>query len=156
MEALSTSQSGKIAEYFLACAVMSVSTGRLSPFLPASDDHGIDLIVMDKATAASVAVQVKSWRTSKGTERPTVQFDVRKATFLSSPRVALVAMVLSPDSLAMELGWVIPMPRVPELAVEQASKFALSPSRSPASADRYAPFRHMDIVGLVEAIGNLI
>ena len=35
---LSTGQSGKIAEYFLACALMSASGGRLSPFPPASDD----------------------------------------------------------------------------------------------------------------------
>ncbi|MBA4227704.1 MAG: hypothetical protein C0456_13835 [Hyphomonas sp.] len=153
MDALSTGQSGKIAEYFLACAVMSASGGRLSPFLPASDDHGVDLVVMDRLTHGCLGLQVKSWRASLGAERRTVQFDVRKATFNPTPRLALAMVVLDPETLTMEVGWLMPMQAVPSVSVEQADKFALTPSRSPASSDRYAGYRHTEIGSL---IGGLI
>lgn len=58
---LTSSQKGTISEYFVATALMTASDGRLSPFVPLSDDHGIDLIVLDKETGRSVSVQVKSW-----------------------------------------------------------------------------------------------
>lgn len=153
---LSTGQSGKIAEYFLACALMSASGGRLSPFLPASDDHGVDLLVMERESVATLAIQVKSWRADKGAGRGTVQFDVRKATFVPSPRIALSALVLSPEDMALEVGWLIPMDRVPELAVEQAGKYALAPSRSPGSVDRYSPYRYADVSALTGAIADLL
>lgn len=156
MHELSTGQSGKIAEYFLACALMSASGGRLSPFLPASDDHGVDLLVMERESTATLAVQVKSWRADRGVGRGTVQFDVRKATFVPSPRIVLAALILSPADMSMEAGWVIPMDTVPELAVEQVGKYALAPSRSPGSADRYSPYRHEDVAALTGAIEGLL
>lgn len=156
MDALSTGQSGKIAEYFLACAVMSASGGRLSPFLPASDDHGVDLIVMDRLTHGCLGVQVKSWRASLGAERRTVQFDVRKATFRPTPRLALAMLVLDPDTLTMEVGWLVPMEAVPSVSVEQVDKFALTPSRSPASLDRYAGYRHTEIGSLVSGLADMV
>lgn len=156
MDALSTGQSGKIAEYFLACAIMSASGGRLSPFLPASDDHGVDLIVMDKLTHGCLGVQVKSWRASLGAERRTVQFDVRKATFRPTPRLALAMLVLDSETLTMEVGWLMPMEAVPSVSVEQAGKFALTPSRSPRSSDRYTPYRCPNVAQLISSLGKLI
>ena len=152
MDVLSTSQSGKIAEYYLASAIMSGTAGRLSPFLPASDDHGIDLVAMDKLSAACLGIQVKSWRASRGQNRNTVQFDVRKATFLATSRLVLVAMIIEPSEMSFELGWLIPMDRVPAIATEQPSKYALSPSRSHDSKDRYANYRHTDVKSLVLAL----
>ena len=156
MVVLSTGQSGKIAEYFLACAVMSTSGGRLSPFLPASDDHGVDLIVMDRETNGCLGVQVKSWRASLGAGRATAQFDVRRATFRPTPRLALAMLVLDPEALTMEVGWLVPMDRVPSVSVEKADKFVLSPSRSPDSADRYVPFRHRTVASLVGGLSDLL
>lgn len=156
MDALSTGQSGKIAEYFLACAIMSASGGRLSPFLPASDDHGVDLIVMDRLTTACLGLQVKSWRTSLGSERRTVQFDVRKATFRPTPRLALAMFVLDPATLTMQIGWLMPMDVVPSVSVEQADKFALAPSRSLKSADRYAAYRHVDVGSMVAGLAGML
>lgn len=156
MDALSTGQSGKIAEYFLACAVMSASGGRLSPFLPASDDHGVDLVVMDRLTHGCLGVQVKSWRASLGAERRTVQFDVRKATFRPTPRLALAMLVLDTDTLTMEVGWLMPMEAVPSVSVEQAEKFALTPSRSLASSDRYAAYRHTKVCSLTAGLTAML
>lgn len=156
MGILSTSQSGTIAEYYLTSAIMSASAGRLSPFSPASDDHGVDLLVVDKAMAGVVGIQVKSWRADKGSDRKTVQFDVRRATFLASPKVLLAAIILDPGDLNLELGWLLPMHVIPTVAVESSTKFALAPSRSPNSNDRYAPYRHASIQSLVAAIETYV
>ncbi len=152
METLSTGQSGKIAEYFVTCAILSLSGGRLSPFLPASDDHGVDLIVMDTATSACLGVQVKSWRANLGADRRTVQFDVRRKTFKSTPKIVLAALVLDPSQMDMELGWIIPMDKVPTVSTVSDSRYALSPSRSLNSADRYSDFRYSTASELVSAL----
>ncbi len=135
---------------------MSASDGRLSPFLPASDTHGVDLVVCHTETAACLGVQVKSWTARPDPVRPTVQFDVRRATFLPTPRVALAALVLDPATMELHASWLIPMDRVPELSTVSEQKFALTPSTSPASSDRYSCFRHGDVTSLVEAIGELL
>ena len=44
----------------VASALLIASNGRLSPFAPLADDHGIDLIVLDKVTRRTLAIQVKS------------------------------------------------------------------------------------------------
>lgn len=78
---LSSTQRGKIAELHVATALMSQSGGRLSPLEPISEDHGIDLVVLDKVTGRALPIQVKSWLLSPDRPVKTVQFDVRKATF---------------------------------------------------------------------------
>ena len=135
---------------------MSASHGRLSPFLPASDDHGVDLLVMNKAMSGTIGIQVKSWRADRGASRKTVQFDIRKATFFDTSRVLLAALVLNPAELTLEIGWLVPMSRVPSISVERENKYALAPSRSPTSKDRYAPFRHLDVTSMVEMIEGAI
>lgn len=153
---LSTSQKGKIAELFVASALMAGSGGRLSPFVPLVDDHGVDLVVVDKETGGSVAVQVKAWMAGAGSGRRTAQFDVRKATFGGGEGSVVVAVILDPSSMAMEAAWLIPMSDVPEVAVDQPSKFALSPSRSATSRDAYSGYRHPDAVSLAEALSAMI
>lgn len=152
---LSSSQRGTIAEYFVATALMAASGGRLSPFVPLVDDHGVDLVVLDKETGRSVAVQVKSWLGGQ-TDRATVQFDVRKSTYREADGGALVALVLDPEGMAMEAAWLIPMADVPSVAVERQDKYAMAPSRSPGSRDRYARYRHGDAGSLARALVGML
>lgn len=154
---LSTSQSGKIAECFVAAAIMASSGGRLSPFAPLADDHGVDLVILDKDNGRSLPVQVKSWLGGEhGSKRKNVQFDVRKATFQRDTGAALVAIILDPKAMSMEAAWVMPMAVVPSISTGQSEKFALSPSRSPESQDRYARYRHHDTASMVGALTILI
>lgn len=57
-DGLTSSQRGKIAELHVATALMSQSGGRLSPFEPLSDDHGVDLMVVDKVSGNALPIQV--------------------------------------------------------------------------------------------------
>ena len=57
---LTSTQKGTVTEHMVASLLMLASGGRLSPFMPMSDDHGIDLIVLDKITNISLAIQIKS------------------------------------------------------------------------------------------------
>lgn len=61
VNALTSTQRGKIAELHVATALMAQSNGRLSPFEPLSDDHGIDLVVLDKVTSASIFLIVSQF-----------------------------------------------------------------------------------------------
>jgi hypothetical protein len=70
--ALTSTQKGTVNEYLVAASIMLASSGRLSPFVPLSDDHGIDLIALDKLSQRSVCLQVKSAIASA--KRKTVQF----------------------------------------------------------------------------------
>ena len=154
---LSSSQRGRIAEHYAATALMVATGGRLSPFFPLVDDHGIDLIVFDKATGRSLAVQVKSWLAAGGPERRgTVQFDIRKATFAESADAVVIAVVLDPNRMALEASWLIPMADVPALSVVHADKYALTPSRVLQSRDRYARYRYSDAGSLGEAVLAMI
>ena len=47
---LSSAQIGAIGENLLVNAVMMASDGRLSPFQPLADDHGLDVLFYDKKT----------------------------------------------------------------------------------------------------------
>ena len=153
---LTTSQKGTISEYFVATALMTASDGRLSPFVPLSDDHGVDLIVLDKETGRSVSVQVKSWIGRAAPSRGTVQFDVRKATYRADEGAVLLAVVLRPSTVSMEVSWLIPMSEVPRLAVDRPGKYALSPSRAPDTNDRYSPYRHADVQSLVAGVVQVL
>lgn len=76
---LSTVQKGKVTEALVASTLTLASGGRLSPFAPLSDDCGIDLMVLDKKTHRTLALQIKSRIANPA--RPTVQFNIRKASF---------------------------------------------------------------------------
>ena len=156
LENLTSTQRGKIAELHVATALMTQSGGRLSPFSPISDDHGIDLVIMDKATGKALPVQVKSWLLSP--ERPvrTVQFDVRKATFSEMTAGVVIAVVMDAETLAMSMAWMIPLSDIPTLATEQPTKFVMAPSRMERSADRYIGHRHTTIASLTRAVEALM
>ena len=90
---LTSTQKGKVTEQLVAGALLVASNSRLAPFVPLADDHGIDLIILDKLTRRTLAIQVKS-AIANGT-RGTVQFDVRKATYNASANEYLLMVVLT-------------------------------------------------------------
>ena len=149
---LTSSQKGTISEYVVATALMMESAGRLSPFVPLSDDHGVDLVVLDKETGRSVAVQVKSRMGTASSSRGTVQFDVHKSTYWAKDGAMLLAIVLRPSPIAIEASWLIPMSEVPRLGADRPKKYALRPNRSPKSRDEYSEFRHADVASLVTGL----
>ena len=61
-------------------------------------------------------------------------------------------MIFDPARIGLTASWLIPMSKVPEVAIEQAEKFALVPSQNPDSRDRYRPYRHHDANALVAAV----
>lgn len=136
---------------------MASSGGRLSPFTPVSDDHGVDLVVVDKETGQSVQVQVKAWLATESDARRTVQFDLRKATYRADETASvLIAVVLDARRMNLDVAWLIPMKVVPKIATEQTTKYALTPSRSPSSRDRYSPYRHLNAGDLAKAVLKLL
>ena len=153
---LSSTQRGKIAERHVATALMTQSGGRLSPFEPLSDDHGIDLVIVDKVTGRALPIQVKSWLLSPDRPVKTVQFDVRKATFSEVSGGVVIAVVMDPATLTMMMAWLIPLKDLPSLATEQPQKFVMSPSRLESSADRYVGHRHTSIASLTRAVEALM
>lgn len=155
-EGLSATQRGRIAELHVATALMSKSGGRLSPFSPMSDDHGVDLIALDKASGRALPIQVKSWFLSP--ERPvrTVQFDLQKSTFPLSGTGAVVCVVMDPDTLTMLVGWVFPIAEVAHLAADKKDKYVFTPSRMEGARDRYAGHRHGDLASLTAEIERLL
>lgn len=147
---LTSTQKGKVTEQLVASALLIASNGRLAPFVPLADDHGLDLIILGKKTRRTIAIQVKS--AIANASRGTVQFDVRKQTFTVTKDEYLMLVIFEPERMAFASSWLIPMDKVPEVSTEQQEKFVLVPSLKPTSQDRCRPFRHNDIRSLVDAI----
>jgi hypothetical protein len=151
MTNLTTTQIGLVTEHALALALVIGSGGRLSPFMPLADDHGIDLIVADKETGRLLPIQVKSW--TKDLQRSgTVQFDIRKKTIWDKSPALLVGLIFDMETASINQSWLMTMDDAIDLGNEYETKYALSPSARPNSNDRYRPFRHEDVASLVSGI----
>ncbi|MGE0056303.1 MAG: hypothetical protein AB7S74_19075 [Hyphomicrobium sp.] len=149
---LTSTQKGKVTEQMVASTLLIASNGRLAPFVPLADDHGLDLIVLDKLTRRSISIQIKS--AIANASRGTVQFDVRKQTYSKVAGEYLLMVVFEPARMALAASWLIPMSIVPDVATEQADKYALVPSLKATAKDRCRPYRHDDAHALVAAIQN--
>ena len=99
--------------------------------VPLSDDHGIDLMVLDKGTHKTLTIQVKS--AIAGPNRATVQFDIRSATHSDAAGRYLLAVLFDPARASIATSWLIPMARVAEVSVAQADKYARSPCTAASS-----------------------
>lgn len=153
---LTSTQRGKIAELHVATALMSQSGGRLSPFEPMSDDHGIDLVVYDKQTGRALPIQVKSWLLDPEKPVKIVQFDVQKTTFSKVKSGALICVVMDMETLAINMAWMIPMTDIPTVATDRPGKYVLAPSRLATSKDKYSGHRHGSIKSLTDAVEALL
>lgn len=147
---LSATQKGKAVESLVALSLMLASDGRLSPFVPVSDDYGIDLLVTDKMTHRVLPLQVKS-RIAKAS-CPTVQFDVKKCTLTDLPNRYLLAVLFDPASITMSASWLIPMAMLKDISSEKPRAFSVIPRVVANEKDRYRAFRHDTVVALVDAI----
>ena len=147
---LTSTQKGKVTEQLVASALLIASNGRLSPFVPLADDHGFDLIVLDKATRRSIAIQVKS--AIANASRGTVEFNVRKQTFSQSKGEYLLMVVFEPVRIALAASWLVPMAVVPNVSTAKDEKYAFAPSLKATTNDRCRPYRHDDAHALAAAI----
>ena len=148
---VSTNQKAWISENLIAMEIMLQSKGRLSPCVPLTDDHGIDLVIFDKITAETVGLQVKVW-TKAPSKQGTIQFDTRKATFTAKPRIHYVMVYVPFPSLQIEYVWWIPSINLPTVAHDKKGSFALSCSVKPNSSDRASKYRY-DRLGFMAPLG---
>lgn len=142
---LTTTQVGAIAEALVACQLMLASDGRLSTFTPIADDDGTDLVVVDKATGRQLRLQIKTWRASAADPPRTVQFDVRRKTFIPHADSFILGTVLDPETASIWRAWLLPSQELESVASGHADKLALAPSPSETSSDRYTPYRCLSI-----------
>ena len=137
---VTSSQIGWITESVVGAALIAHSNGRISPFFPASDDHGVDLIAYGKETGRTLSLQVKAW--TKAPHRSgRVQFDTRKETYLPTRNRYLAALYMPLPALAVEYVWFLPTHLLPEIATESSAKYALACSAKPHTKDRASGFR---------------
>lgn len=156
MEALTSTRRGTIAELHVATAIMGASGGRISPFVPLCDDHGVDLVVLDKNSGATATIQIKSWTPPRTDTRKNAQFDVQRTTYKPAANGAVVCVLMDQETLAIRMSWLFPLETVPEVGSTRAEKFVLRPSLSTSSEDKYMPVRHLDNASLTEAVYGLL
>lgn len=138
---LTNTQVGAIGETAVAAQLMLLSEGRLSPFLPLADDDGIDLIVFDKVTGASLPIQVKARTSGTLLKSDTVQFDLRMKTYSDRDRAFLLAIILDTDNGSIGRSWLISMSDLSNVARTAKDKYTIVPSAKKTSNDRYTPYR---------------
>jgi hypothetical protein len=139
---LTTAQIGAIGEMVVACQLMLMSSGRLSPFRPLADDDGVNVVLLDKRTrrCVSVAVNARTGLDAGGT----VQFDVRRQTFVAAQDGFLIAVLLDRSTSAIAPAWLVPMTELESIA--QPDSLTIVPSPKESSRDRYTRYRCLDMV----------
>lgn len=136
---ITTTQIGAIGEHIAASQIMLASSGRLSPFLPMADDGGIDLLIRDKITQATLPIQIKSRTALDRTTRGTVKFDIRRKTLISDGY--LLALLFDWRAASVERAWLVPMHELEGVANIRPDKLSITPAVKNTSKDRYTPYR---------------
>ncbi len=144
-KSITATQIGTIGEVTVAAQLMLGSDGRFSPFLPFADDDGIDLIVYDKVTGASLPMQVKARTSAKLGKSDTILFDVRRKTFREHADSFLLAILLDMTGGLIQRAWLIPMSELGSVARVKPDKLSITPSAKEGSRDRYTPYRCADM-----------
>ena len=142
-------QKGIIGEYLISTYLILESHGRLSPAFTWADDSGIDLIVHDKETNNSISVQVKS---RFKPDNSTIQFVVRKATFIEAENSYLIAAWLDIESkkIGINCSWIIPFNDLKKIARNTNGEYVIKPSWKDSSKDKFTPYRCKDMKNLTE------
>jgi hypothetical protein len=153
---LTTSQKGKIVELYVASILMAATKGRLSAFVPLSDDDGVDLIVLDKETKTSLPVQIKGAFLKEEAKRPQVHFDLRHATYDETGHTLVIAIALDAETMLFRSAWAIPSKEIPQIANKTKTNYQLHPNASMSAKDKYAPYRHASIQSLAESVLKVI
>lgn len=153
---LSTSQKGKIAELYVASVLMAASNGRLSAFVPLSDDDGVDLVILDKKTKTSLPVQVKGAFVKENAKRPQVHFDLRHATFDETGKTLVIALAMDADTMLFKSAWAILSKDILEVANKTKTNYQLHPNALPTAKDKYSSYHHTSIQSLTNAVMDMI
>lgn len=131
---------------------MLLSDGRLSPFLPLADDDGLDLIVFDKETGASLPIQVKARTTMTLLKNGTIQFDLRAKTYSDRKNGYMLAILFDTKDAQIDNSWLIPLNELPNVARVGKDKFTIVPSTKETSRDRYSSYRCGDLSEVVKRL----
>lgn len=151
-KAMTQTQIGAIGEVTVAAQLMLGSEGRFSPFLPFADDDGIDLIVYDKVTGASLPMQVKARTSGRLGKSDTILFDVRRKTFSDHDGAFLLAILLDMTGGLIQRAWLIPMAELAGIARARPDKLSITPSAKEGSNDRYTPYRCAGMAEVAERL----
>ena len=154
-------QIGEIGVNLVATQLILKSRGRLSPFNPMADDGRINLIIHDKETGRSFAIQVIS-RTETvlrdGKRSNNLHFEVPDATFNPIRDGYLLAIYFEPFSEQNDVkrAWIVPMTELTEVMTEYESAnkiFRMRPNYTAESKDNFTGYRYK---GLREVCSKLI
>lgn len=155
-ELITEVQKGVIGENLISNWLMVGSNGRLCPFRPIADDVGIDIIVYDRITRNTIALQVKTRILSDKPKRNTKQFNLGTSTFESHPNFYLLSLVLNIDMVSPRCMWLIPSEVVKNIArgitVKGKDKYVIRSSFNEKSNDKWSSFKVDGLQGLVENI----
>jgi hypothetical protein len=149
MPGVTSTQIGKACESLVACSLMLASKGRIAPFMPLADDDGLDMLLLDKLTGKTIAVQVKSRTGTDAATRGTVQFDVRRKTYTTRYGGLLLAVVVDVEKVAIGQSWLVPMDQLPKVSNEKSDVFAMVASTLETSKDRCRLYRCETVAELV-------
>lgn len=100
---------------------------RAESIMPLADDDGLDVLLLDKVTGNSVAIQLKcrtaAIRKRNSDERgKVIHFQVRQATFNEARRAYLVAALFNEEMTHFIATWFIPMALLPEMGKDISDK----------------------------------
>ncbi len=152
MRALTSSQISKIGEALVASQLMLASGGRLSPFLPLADDDGVDLVLLDKVTAAALTSQVKSRTDVDDEKAQTVEFDVRLATFARRADAYMLGILLDEAGQGIRSAWLVPNTELERVSNRKRDKLVITPSAKASSNDRYTSYRCRSLAQVCERL----
>ncbi len=158
MAELSSKQKGNILETRFIELVSLGSNGRLSCFIPDSDDDGIDVMVNKKGDFKPIFIQVKS--RYKLNTNGTYSQDIGTNTFKSDPKFFICFFLYNQEKYDIEKIWFIPSIDYEERAIEinpkdysQKLRFAASPNDD--SKDQWNQYR-IDKTELAAEIEKII
>jgi len=147
---LSSTQKGTIGELIVSAGILEASNGRLSPFKPVADDDGLDLLVLDKDSRRTLAIQVKCRRGVDHPDAQTVEFDIRLKTFVEAADGYVLCVRM--EGFEAKTFWLIPSSELRRIAREKNGLLVVVASAKPGSADKFSRYRLTTFAQVVEKI----
>lgn len=132
---------GKAAEYLIAAGCVLATRGELVVSLV--EDGGVDLVFSRRASAATLAVQVKSRLTdTKVVQRGSYVAFVRAATLEPRPDLDVLFVAVDPDAARLTAAWLVPSTALAEtLQPNTRGLLRFVASLKPDTRDRWSGHR---------------
>ncbi len=139
-----SARKGAAVEHLIAASLMLESGFELNVSTNLVDDEGVDLVFHRRQDSTMLAVQIKSRSWSANVMRGSAKFiaHIRRSTF--HPRRDLFLLFVAIDAHFADFGplWLIPSLDFADiLASSSGPRLRFAASASPASADRWTPYR---------------